>query len=763
MSKIESFIYKMKNKRGNSIVIVIGIFVILMVTMASFFQSGVKSNYTANLVGERLLAQKFASSVALVTCQYIKSILPQRNGENPLSMELHDILSVPFNMMKSESRVPSSGESLYEILNNKLKVESEGILDYLIKEYTETENNKLGLRGLKIKNLHIELRKSEFQPKPLTSNGEHFFPREKEGYLHICFDVHYTIPGKKASEPAKENYRFSSKVKVCSNLVPVLSKFNLYIGSALGINNEASNQRFNVIKTNCNGLLKEGELIRPWVLDNGPLNKSARDFNTFVNYQTGFVYLGGGTPSKPIILGLGLVGDVTYSKRYYGEGFHLYKNQTTGAGYWKIFKKLGENGFVMQADLGLWDNDDNAEDNKKFKHYRDRFSQACQKQTKRNSIFKLYGIDDSESPTVVLGHVNSMVGSIREFILFDSPISSGVYERDELEYIEDNREFELAIEDANEDDDNGSGDAGEGNYEIDHLYTCYKENVGAPLTLDKYNKEFATQLTMYNYNLGLLNYCTGNAVVSPLKQHFTEQKITELCTVPNGLSSNSNNGSVFNSIPGIYSKIYPDKSLEDINVFLEEKAIKERCSWFYELNENENITDFLKKYGYLTANGSLVLEGWGYIKNKGPNPVEIPAISSVDGQGGLVIEPMNEGNANIIIKDNIVERTGHLTLLALKGSISIAPNVHQVDASLIAGGGQLILEGSEPDLEIKGNVAMKEIDGKESGLSKIGRGLKLVYNPNLAALPFCNDNTDSSRSERDMLMYSLEDEPRLSD
>ena len=752
----------MKNKRGNSIAIVIGIFILLMAIMASFFQSGIKSTYTANLVGEKLLAQKFASSVALVTCQYIKSILPQRNGENPLSMELHDALSVPFGMMKSESRIPSSGESLSDILNDKLKVESEGILNYLIKEYTETENNRLGLRGLEIKDLHIELRKSEFQPKPLTMKDEHFFPREKEGYLHICFDVHYIVPGKKSSETAKESYRFSSKVKVCSNIVPVLSKFNLYIGSALGQNDEASNQRFNMIKTNCNGLLKEGESVRPWVLDNGPLNKSARDFDSFVNYQTGFVYLGGGTPSKPIILGLALVGEVTYSNRYYGEGFHLYKNQTTGAGYWKIFKKLGENGFVMQADMGLWDNDDDAEGNKKYKHYRDRFSQACQKQTKRNSIFKLYGIDDSESPTVVLGYVNSMVGSVREFILFDTPISSGFYDRDELEYIDDIREFELAIENTFEDDDNDNG-AGEGNYEIDHLYACYMENMGTPLTMDKYNKEFATQLSKFNYNLGLLNYCTGNSVVNPLKQHFTEQKITELCTMPKGLGSNPNNGSVFTSIPGIYSRIYPDKNLEDIDVFLEEKAIKERCSWFYELNENENISDFLKKYGYLTPDGRLVMEGWGYIKNKGANPVEIPAISSVDGQGGLVIEPMNGGSANIIIKDDIVERTGHLTLIALKGSIVIAENVRHVDASLIAGGGQLILEGNESNLEIKGNVAMKEIDGSESGLSKIRRGLKLVYNPNLAALPFCNDNTDSSRSERDMLMYSIEDEPRLSD
>ena len=198
----------MKSKRGNSIVIVIGIFIVLMVMMVSFFQSGVKSTHTANLVGERLLAQKFASSVALVTCQYIKSILPQRNGENPLSMELHDALSVPLNMMKTESKIPSSGESLFEIINDKLKVDSEGILDYLIKEYTETEDNKLGLRGLEIKDLHIELRKSEFQPKSLTSKGEHFFPREKEGYLHICFDVRYVIPGVKASERAKENYRF---------------------------------------------------------------------------------------------------------------------------------------------------------------------------------------------------------------------------------------------------------------------------------------------------------------------------------------------------------------------------------------------------------------------------------------------------------------------------------------------------------------------------------------------------------------------------
>lgn len=752
----------MKSKRGNSIVIVIGIFIVLMVMMVSFFQSGVKSTHTANLVGERLLAQKFASSVALVTCQYIKSILPQRNGENPLSMELHDALSVPLNMMKTESKIPSSGESLFEIINDKLKVDSEGILDYLIKEYTETEDNKLGLRGLEIKDLHIELRKSEFQPKSLTSKGEHFFPREKEGYLHICFDVRYVIPGVKASERAKENYRFSSKVKVCSNIVPVLSKFNLYIGSALGMNNDASNQRFNVIKTNCNGLLKEGEQIKPWILDNGPLNKSARNFDAFVNQQIGFVYLGGGTPLKPIVLGLALVGDVTYSNRYYGEGFHLYKNQSTGAGYWKIFKKIGENGFIMQADMGLWDNDEDAEGNKIYKHYRDRFSQACQKQTKRNSIFKLYGIDDSESPTVVLGYVNSMVGSIREFILFDSPISSGVYEREELEYIEDSREFNLAIEDSDEEDGDGYG-AGDGNYEIGHFYTCYKENAGTPLTIDKYNQEFATQLSKYNYNFGLLNYCTGNAVVNPLKQQFTDQKIIELCTMPKSLGSNPNNGSVFTSIPGIYSRIYPDKNLEDIDVFLEEKAIKNRCSWFYELNEDENITDFLKKYGYLTANGNLVLEGWGYIKNKGDNPVEIPAISSVDGQGGLVIEPMNGGNANIIIKNDIVERTGHLTLLALKGNIGIAENVHHVDASLIAGGGQLILEGNEPNLEIKGNVAMKVIDGNEGGLSKIGRGLKLVYNPNLSALPFCNDSTESSRSERDMLMYSIEDEPRLSD
>ncbi|HOY69223.1 MAG TPA: hypothetical protein PLP29_20295, partial [Candidatus Ozemobacteraceae bacterium] len=81
------------------------------------------------------------------------------------------------------------------------------------------------------------------------------YPREKTGIIHLYVTIKY----KKSDGPEyAEEYQYAVRVKITSALIPVLSKFTLYVEDALAGDPTRSPWRFDIAATDVSGNLRTG-------------------------------------------------------------------------------------------------------------------------------------------------------------------------------------------------------------------------------------------------------------------------------------------------------------------------------------------------------------------------------------------------------------------------------------------------------------------------------------------------------------------------
>ena len=712
-------------KKGSVFLIVIGVFVTLLILFSTFLSFSTSRVYTTKKLGDTMHAREFANSLALLSFEYIKNV-EFKNNESTI----RSVLSLPFSKLGNKSEKIT--EKLKEYSATHLKNGSEDLISSLV--------NKSGLNDLKWESTWL-IHQVDF--KEIKTGDTVPYPREKTGIIRVLIKLSYYLPGNKNIQ--NEDYIFISSVKVVANILPVLSKFTLYVKDAL---NGEEGDRFNVIDTKASGDLNSNPAVRPWVINNGEGSETAKDkYDDIINDSRGIIYLGGGTNNDPIVLGLAR-GWADEGFGMYGEDFHFFKNAEPDAGYWKTLEIWESGKGLMCANIGLC-NDESDDD---LKEWQAQLGAGFAEKSKYNSLFKLYGTDGKISPTLVFGYVDSLYASIRmykfgndsEFLLYIDK------EEDYSFYTTYDAEAYMTSE--------------EGYGEIQNFYQDYMaKNGNSELSFEDYLNNYASKLWRSRYNNDYTYILTNNTVPYP---DISDDKLSKLC------QQEAND--IFEKVPytekAHYEKIFGD-NLNNLENFLnpsilnidangENSSKQERLSYIIKTSEtNGNIIKYLIDKKLLKDNDNkkeLDLNGWLYIECDNGSEINIDNKINVVSNGGIIVS-----NGDINIKGDIECSPGaHLTLLSLNNNIVIEDGVKQIDASLIAGGGQVKLIG-KPDnteeLTVNGNIVMNTIEKGQIKDSNLKRGLKLNYKNILSAIPYKEDNSEDDRTELPLLMFNLDD------
>ncbi len=745
------------HKKGSVILVVVIVFVVLMVLLTTFYKSTTSRVHTTKKLGDTILAREFANSLAVLSNNYIKSVELKKSDS-----DLVKLLNKPINKME----------------NGEGKIKEKDLKDYFGEIYTIL-HDKSSLQQIALKELNWKILKEDF--KPLIINDKNSpYPREKKGLIRLYIKFSYVLPGTKS--PIIEDYDFFSEIKVTANIIPVLSKFSLYIEKALDsqvINDEKTiTSYFNIVDTTEGGELNPGS-PRPWVINNGN-NEVFEDYRDYVTDKKGFIYLGGATQDAPIILGIAR-GFSNSTQGDYGEDFHFYKNGPCG--YWKTLEDWGKTNesnetgetAVLEANIGLCnDTSDN------FNTWQVNFGAGYDKISRYNSIFRLYGTDKDISPTLVFGYVNSMCGSVRAYKKgFFDDTGKTTWRICKLVFFDHLNDFLNAC---------GYGD---GTENFDDLGTylemkdslmafsnSYNSKFGKDLAPDEYENKYGTKVISSRYNKDFTYYIAKIKGKTPADQQYPLDFCTDLFKGDlKKLCENKEDDKLFLSVPNAedsaeFRNIYSDSiTLEKLDEFLNPEKLgfdnssnDSRIGYYGKINEpNDKLEDFFIAKGLL-KNKDLDLNSWVYIENENAFEVKLNDLKILS-QGGIIVS-----KGNIVLNGNInCNSNAHLTIVALNGEITINSGVDNIDASLIAGGGQIKLEGTENDrkLVVNGNIVMKSIpcNNNQIDISKMRRGLFLNYNTDLSAIPWFPNkyNIEESKTELPLLMYDLKESIKMSD
>ena len=744
-------------KKGSVILVVACVLIVLMILLASFYKMTTSRVHTTKKLGDTMLARELANSLAILSNHYLKKVeLNNKNGE------LIKLLNKPIDKIES-------GEG---------KIKESDLKNYFGEIYT-TLLEKSGLNKIALNELSWKLFKGDFSP--LTINGKDSpYPREKKGLIRIYMKFSYLLPGTKT--PVSEDYLFYSEIKVVANIIPVLSKFSLYVENAFD-NQTISDEKvlssyFNVVDTTEGGELNT-DSPRPWVLNNGN-NAVFEEYKDYIADKRGLIYLGGATQDNPIILGIAR-GFTNTTQGDFGEDFHFFKNGSSG--YWKTLEDWGKTNerdetgetAILEADIGLCnDTSDN------FDKWQSNFGAGYDKLSRYNSVFRLYGTDKDISPTLVYGYVNSMCGSVRAFKKgFFNASGKTTWKICKLIFFDHEIDFLNACGYGSQDNYEDIGTYLEMKDSLMSFYTTYLSKTGEDtLPYEKYVDDYCTKIISNRYNKDSTYYMAKTKGKTPADQQYPLDFCPDLIKGDmKKLCENKEDNELFLSVPNAegvaeYRNIYTQSvTLEKLDEFLSPDKLgfdvssnNSRIGFYKKFeNSNDKLEDYLKAKGLL-KNKDLDLNSWVYIDNENGNEITLDNYTVLS-QGGIIIS-----NGNIVLKGNLTCNPGaHLTIVAFKGDITIERSVDTIDASLIAGGGQVKLEGNEKDqkLKIKGNIVMKSISSSNNKVdfSKMRRGLFLNYNTDLSAIPwFPNKYTvEETKTELPLLMYDLKENIKMLD
>lgn len=778
----------LKQKKGNVIVVVICVFAALAIALGSLVKTTGSRMHTTQIISNTLYVREFANTLSVLSINFLKEQF-EVNG-------LKTILSKPLEEMGNtgEMDLLQPFKLLVDANTNK------NILDLMI------ENS--GIKKLKINKLFWQIKKSDFSPICIGEN-ERPYSCEKVGLIHIGMVISYVPPGQKNEKRRTEEYDFISEVKVAANLLPVLSKFSLYIDDAL---DGDSVERFNVVDTNPEGELNTFK-YKPWVLKNHSRNISFTSLNSYQDLlmsDRGFVFLGGGQPGKGNAVRLGLAfGDID-DDGLYGEGFQFFYtiDNDNEYSYFRTLEPWDDKGSgIMTANLGLCrDPNENNEDYNEEDGYNAYFDTTNGVESdKRSSIFRLYGTDGyGKSPTLVLGYVDSKYVSSRIYI--KAPNEESEEDDDNylsLEFYNENDfinassyNFDTKTEAEEYADENSNSGYDE---DLTDFAFNYRGKYSNKLTHDTYINNYSSIIETKRYN-NSYGYVLKQDCERPLGDVFKGGKFKKLCKeLENDIFTKVPKTNDSSNDAGNYQKIYPDSKLGELDKFINTEKLSigpngKRIAYTLTLKQpttgakqvetdciftnSENISDdfikYLKAKGLLVGN-KLDLNGWLYINSDDMSDSFVFTLnlsSSIRfvSHGGIILSKgkirlmsdiLSDSEANISFED--MSDRKYLTIMTLgnEGNIEIYRGVKRLDASLISKNGQVKLEGdASPNdsdrLYVIGNIVMKKIARGEEGINSMRRGLFLNYNTNLSAIPY-----KTTPEEQSVLMFHIKEHPKL--
>ncbi len=681
------------DKRRGSVAVMVGCIVLaLLVFFGAFIKYSSSRQYATKRLNRILLAREFSSALATLACHHLK----EKEIHN-LSGKLVKCLEKPLSGMSGSTSD---------------KIVFPPFITQLVKRLEAANSELLEVSW----QVGWEVRKNDF--KPITAA----YPREKIGLIRIPIVVEYLAPASR--EKITEEYLYTINIKVVANIVPVLSKFTLYIKDAKSGENE---ERFNLAVNDEHGKLLENSYA-PWVLKNSADSSFPASFADIVKSARGLVYLGGGRVNLGLARG--------WSDGPYGEGFHF-----LGEGRRDGFYKIGQLGpmTLLNCETGLCKTDLNNADS--ISWY-DLIKGGYAEMSAKASILKLFGSDQERSPTLVFG--NPVARTICGRAYRESHENYGP-----LPYTYDDGQFE------------DYKTAGGEDYDISYFINNYADqNNGAVLSRSQYNREFASSLIEVPYNRALGYMLTNYNTAWPLDSG----RISPSDPLHDFISGKALENGLNEKIPAPFSEIYTDiQNLSSMKAVLDKIDIPgSRAMAEIMLPRGEKFITVLQKRGYLGVDKKLDLNGWLHVKASDGKIVLDESLRLIS-HGGIVLD---EGN--IEIKNSIRADGGKflLNLVARRGNIIVDSSVNgEIDVGLTAAGessdiGQVKFagSGSTSPLTINGNVAMQRVAaGTIAG--SCARGVKIDFAEELAALP---RQTADAGSERPLLMFSFE-YPRLLD
>lgn len=663
--------------------------VILFLTASGLFRYMKMQRGQSVRQGESRITGSLAQGLAVLALQKVT----QEELSNPGS-SLAETLAKPLDQMSDYSQVVTLEGGANDLTP---------VLQPLLQPIRDLGNHSFKIR--------LETRRREFD-KIGPAGGA--YPREKQGLLHLFIDITY----KKINDPGagtSENFHFVTGIKVAASIVPTLSKFTLYVENA----QEGDSWRYNKVSNDANGMVSGG--VKPLVLDNASDLDIPNSLNAIVRKPIGLVYLGGG----PLILNLarGWGGSPEY-----GEAFHLYefgKNDGLYTIEWK------DHMAIMNFDQGMCSTSAGT-----GKDWLDLIA-GCplEDKAKFSSLLRLMGTDMQKSPTVVFGQVFRGILCARAFKSVQNPPP---FVPGYLPFIKDVSVWQQSME----------LDPAEG---VTPLYPFVNmvdelKNLSDPAAqLAKYQEKYASNLLASQpLNISLAFMATRNRDPYPAKTHFSGD--SEMMSLVQ--STPAPTPEQTSAIPADYRVLPGAANLGSLQAFIDGMEVPgNRTAWSIPAGEAGSIWEKFRRRGLCSEPGDRNLNCNGWIYLEGTNNLTIDKNTNLVSNGGIVLE-----KGNIIITKPIRGNDKILYLVTRDGNIEIRDFYGDVEASLIANKGKVII-GSGTRLKVKGSVAMSRMDP-----ASIQAGGTIKYDPQLSAR---HNQTADADSEKKLLGFSVDPNPLL--
>lgn len=656
--------------------IILGIIIALLLAFSGFFRFSLDRRYVTRKLNRVLLAREFSNSIALLAAHQLRC------------RHIHDSMdSFTRNLSTSFADMPGHAEGRIEFVSE---------LKSTIKE--------LVAAGSELKNLSYRVRwlisKKDFQP------GLAAYSCEKSGLVRLLIETTYSPPG--FNSTITEEYLYTLDVVVSLNIVPILSKFSLYVKDAVA---GEGKDRFNKVLTDKSGNLKSAQL-RPWVLQNGDSGgKIGNRLIDIVRSPRGLVYLGGGAVILANARAWGEHGD-------FSEGFHLYKQGRAGSMYTVAW--LG-NTALINWEAGICD--DVSEGDCKLWH--DMVKDGFADELKHNSTFRLMGTDKKPSPTLVFGDVFTRTMCCRIFKA-------------------SNRAFGL-LPFAGDDAAFNHFKSGDDPKKDISFFISQVGNVSRKY----YNVNYASRLWELPYNRAIGYLISEHRVPDPV----TAKQLQSCSLLQDLVSGKAMNNKNAHKVPEPFDKIFSGVSqLSAQETILEKSEVPgKRTALTVTVEEAISLNQLLEKEGFL-KNGKLDLNGWLYIENSAPMSInrQIQLMS----HAGIVVK-----NSDVTVSAKVSSESDRffLNLVVLDGDVIIRDNsAEKLNLALTSGRQVKIVSAGGQPAKIRGNMAMRQI--RAGTLPELfASGLELEYEEKLSVLPFEKNEAEQQK----VMMHFIGWEPRL--
>lgn len=557
----------------------------------------------------------------------------------------------------------------------------------------------------------------DFQEFGLAENG---FPREKRGTVHLPVTVNLNKPGYPL---LTEEFGFKCRVKVCATLVPVLSKFTLYVEDA-GFTGQEATYDYNRVRQDENGKVNDDSPARPLILDNdgGTLPNQPpfveNTFRDFVTNPRGLVYLGGNTR---LMLNMGYSHPVRLDGPA-GESFQMFRKPSSGDGFVRVIATQTASGDkldVFQMEVGC-----SPSSHPEVSKFYDLIRQEAMSlfwprlrdgyRIQESSIFRLHGVDANRSPTLVLGEVygHILLARCYQCPRLTGPPWNSPRQRERLYLYDDPVKFMIET-------DTPTG-------RLALLREAGMIGSGAnPEEMKKYLMFYSSFIASRPVNMGIA-FSRNRGIPDPWKA-FEGDPIYDF--ILGNISRIQRHG-----IPEPFKGAVPAATdLHELAPFLGPLKNPARYSYVISIPEggDTDVWTALQRRGLLWRD-VLTLDGLVLIRHS-ERKLVLDRNLTIMGNGGIHLE---EGD--IFIRNSIQPLAESrskviLQLAALSGDIRLeTPAGAVIQAHLIANG-KTVFAGN-PDTKLVGAVSMKRLCDSPAEIARFPGG-KLHFHPGLAAVP----------------------------